>query len=713
MKCRPALQNGTVATLCRMCDTRCAINVQLKEGVIVDITPFDRHPVNLGRMCPRGGAAVDMFYHRDRILKPLKKQSDGSFAEISPETALDEIAARIAAVRDAHGARAVGVWKGEGVGFFQQEEYARRFARALGTPNYLSNDSACFVGRYLGYHLVNGFWNSFPEFSDARLILLFGTNPPMCHPPFMREFADAREKGAKLVVIDPRLNPIACYADIFAQPYPGTDGALIWGLINHLIENRTYDIDLVERHVAGFEKIAAYARTFTPAFVEAHSGIYSRVVADIAQLIVNNRPNISIFPGAGLEHHENGVNAARALAILTCLAGAIGVNCGLFHPEPMGGRTLTLDDDVSPDGEKAVGGATYPVFYDLRREGHSMTAMDHMLGNGDYPIKALIVTAANPAVTNPNTAKVEQALGSLDLLVVNDFFMTRTARLAHYILPAATFLEREEIHYYAKRQMVNLSRRVITVEGVRDEYTLWHDLAHRLGFGETRFPWPDEDAVNRWILEPTGFTVEQLRRHPEGLVYKPVDYGRCRRRPFPTPSGKIEFASARLKALGLPEIPEYVAPYHRGPVKARYPFVLTTGARKSLFYHSRHQNIPRFRTVHPHPEMEIHPEDAARLGIRDQDRVRVVSEVGSLEIRAKVVHPSELQPGVVEIYHGWEDCPVNVLTPDAVNDPISGFPLLKAVPVRIEKIIDTESCRGQCRPGGETRRSCGGSGWRR
>ncbi len=686
MNARAALRSGVVTTLCRMCDTRCAINVHLKDGVITDVTPFEGHPVNNGRMCPRGGAVIDMFYHRDRLLKPLKKQADGNFTEISYKQALDEICGRLLAIKQAHGARSVGIWKGEGVGFFQQEAYARRFARAFGTPNYFSNDSACYVGRYLGYHLVTGFWNAFPEFSHAGLILLIGTNPPMCHPPFMSEFADARENGANLVVIDPRLNPIACFADIFAQPYPGTDGALIWGLIRILIKSRAYDTELVEKNTIGFEKIAAYAETFTPDYVEVQSGIYSHVVEEIAELIIKNRPHISIFPGAGLEHHENGVNAARALAVLSCLSGALGLSCGLYHPEPMGGRTLTLEDEISLDGERAIGAEKYPVFCDLRREGHSMTAMNYMLGEGNYPLKGLILTAANPAVTNPNTAKVEQALSSLDLLVVNDFFVTKTARLADYVLPAATFLEREEIHYFSKRQLVNLSRRVISVDGVHDEYTLWHDLAHRLEFGDQYFPWPDEEAVNRWILEPTGIDIEQLRQHPEGIVYKPLDYQRCRRERFPTPSGKIEFVSARLKDLGMPEVPEYTAPYHMRRKDDRFPFVLTTGARKSLFYHSRHQNIARFRTVHPEAEMEMHPEDAATLDIRDGNRVKVVSEVGCLEIRVKIVEAAELRRGVVEIYHGWEDCRVNFLTYDEINDPISGFPLLKAVPVRIEKI---------------------------
>jgi anaerobic selenocysteine-containing dehydrogenase len=686
MEIKTAKQDGIVHTLCRMCDTRCAVNVHLKDGVIADITPFDGHPVNQGKICPRGSAAIDQFYHIDRITKPLKKQEDGTFVEISRRQALDEIAAKIDELRQSHGARSIGVWKGEGMGFYQQEEYARRFVHALGSPNYFSNDSACYNSRFLGYSLVTGFWNSFPEFSDADLILLFGTNPPMCHPPFMREFADAHQRGAKLIVIDPRLNPIACYADIFAQPYPGTDGALGWGLIRYLIETKSYDFDLVERYSIGFEKIARYAERFTPEYVEEQSGIYRDVVIDIAEMIIKYRPRLSIFPGTGLEHYENGVNNVRTLASLSCLAGALDISCGLFWPEEMERRKLTLYDELPLLDQKPIGADRFPVLYDRRKECHSMTAMDYMLGNGDYALKGLIISAANPAVTNPNTRKVQKALSNLDLLVVNDLYLTKTAQLAHYVLPGASFLERSELHFYPKHQIVTITQKVAEITGVKDDYQLWHDLAHRLGFGKKYFPWENEEEVMRWIIEPSGISLEELRKHPEGLVYKPVRYKKYKARPLPTPSGKIEFASPYLKKFGLSEIPEYIPPYHMRHKSKDFPFILTTGARKSLFYHSRHQNIARFRTVHPTAEVEIHPDNATDLGIKDKEVVRIVSEIGSLEIPAKIVSRSELRKGVIEIYHGWEEWRVNFVTHDNINDPISGFPLLKGIPVRIERI---------------------------
>jgi len=685
MKERTVVSNGTVKTLCRMCNTRCSIDVVVQDGIMTDILPGRGNPVNDGRICPRGKTALEHFYHRERIRRPLKRMSDGSFIAIDREQALDEIAACMADLKAGYGARSVGVWKGEGVGFLQQEGYVRRFIHGFGSPNYFSNDSSCFNGRYLGNRLVTGFWNPYPHFAAARLILLLGSNPPVCHPPFMKEFADARSKGARLVVIDPRLNPIGCWADIFAQPRPGTDGALAWGLIHLLIKSGRYDRDFVDRFTVGFEKIAAYAERFTPAVVEAESGIYADVVRTIADMLIECLPKVSIYMGTGLEHHENGVNNIRAITILSCLCGALDIDCGLYWPEKMPLADLSPRREQLLSGPRPIGADRFPVLYDFTGEGHTMTAMDYMLGLGEYPLKGLLITAANPVVTHPDTLKVERALQNLDLLVVNDFFLTRTARLAHYILPAETFLERSEIHCNIKYHRVYLTRKVAEIPGIHNEYRLWHDLAHRLGFGEESFPWETEDDVNQYLLAPSELSLEDLEAHPEGIVYQPVRFRKHETTPLPTPSGKVEFASRYLKALGFPEIPEYIQPLHIREHSEEYPFLLTTGARMTLFYHSRHQNIAKFRLIHTRAEVEIHPDDAAGLGIADGETVCLTSRLGSIEVAARIVHRAELRRGVVEVYHGWEDHPANILTFGDVNDPISGFPLLKAVPVRIEK----------------------------
>ncbi len=682
----PAAAGGArqvAQTLCRMCDDHCAINAYMEEGRLVDIDGYAEHPWNRGRLCSKGRAAVDLVYHPDRLWKPLKRTASG-WQEIPLEQALDEIAEKLARIREAHGARSIGVWKGEAVGFAQQEDIARRFAHAIGSPNYFSNDSLCFNGRWIGYATVQGAW-SVPDYEHTRLVLLWGANPPHAHPNMTQMIMRARRRGAKLVVLDPRLSAVARQADLHAPVRPGTDGALAWGLILALLERGAYDRELVERHSVGFPRLAEYARQFTAQRVEQETGVPAATVSEIAAAMAGAAPAVVNYVGNGLEHHENGINNIRAVAYLDALLGALDRKGGNRLAESLPARRLTLYQELPLTELGPIGADRFPVLYGLRRECHTPTAMEAILSGQPYPLKAMVLTAANPALTNPNTAKVLRALGALELFVVRDLFLTETARLAHYVLPAASFLERSELHVHAMFQVVGLSRKLLSFPGVQDEYQFWHDLAHRLGAGAW-FPWKHEEELTRWLLEPTGLSLELLAAHPEGFPYRPIRYEKWREQPLATPSGKVEFTSEYLRELGYPELAEYRPPGYRSSPDPEYPFVLVTGARKLLFYHSRYRNIERFARAGGGPEMEMHPDDAARLGLRDGDRARVRSRVGAVELPVTVTAPNEILPGTVQITHGYREANVNLLTPDDVFDPISGFPLLKALQVRVEPL---------------------------
>jgi anaerobic selenocysteine-containing dehydrogenase len=666
-----------------MCDDRCGIDVHLEDGRIVDIIGNSEHLWNRGRLCVKARAAVDMVYHPDRILTPLKRTEEG-WREIPLEQALDEIAARLAAIGEEHGARSIGVWKGEAIGFGQQENIARRFVHALGSPNYLSNDSMCYAARYFGFKLVDGGW-PVPDLENAGCIVLWGANPPYAHPNMTQYVTQARRHGAKLVVVDPRLSAIARRADIHAAVRPGTDGALAWGLINQIVAAGAYDVDFVEHHTVGFAEAAEYARAFTPEAVEAETGVPAVTVRAIARAMLVAAPRVAAYVGNGLEHHENGVNNIRAVAMLDGLLGALDQEGGTLFKEAPPLRDLTLYEDVPLRHLGPLGADRFPVLYDLRRECHSMTAVEAMVHDDPYPFRALVVTGANPAATNPNSARVLEGLRSLDLLVVRDLFMTETAAVADYVLPAASFLERTELHAHAKHQIVGVTQAVVSWPGVQGEYEFWHDLALRLGVGEY-FPWEDETALNRWLLEPSGLTLEELEAHPEGLEYSPPRPGRWKEHGFDTPSGKVEFASRYLKDLGYDELPVYQSPAYRREPDDAYPFVLITGARKLLYLHSRFRNIARFLTAIPGPEVEMHPDDADALGVADGETVRVTSRIGSLEIPVKITAPNEIVRGSLQITHGWKDANVNLITHDDRFDPISGFPLMKSVEVRVERV---------------------------
>ena len=649
------------------------------------------HPQNIGRLCPKGPAAVDTVYHPERLLKPLKKDASGSFREISLEQAMAEIAGKLTAIGERHGVRSIAAWHGEALGFAQQEMYPRRFLHALGSPNFLSVNSLCYVSRYIAYRLVQGYWNPCPDFRSARCILLWGTNPPVSHFTFMHAIEQGLERGAKLVAIDPRSTEISRKADLHLRPMPGTDGALAWGLMRLLIQAGRYDLEFVAGHSVGFEQAAAYAREFTPEKVSRITGVPKEQIEECAELISAGMPRSIHYVGVSLEHQENGVNAVRAIACLGGLTGAVDRRGGDPWPEALGERSLTLYDERPLADQQPVGAADYPVLYDFYKECNTMKGVEAMLGAGPYPLRALILSGGNPVNTNPNVARVAEAFGRLELLVVRDLFPTETTALADYVLPAASFLERSELHLYSHYQWVSMSRRILEIPGVVDEYAFWRDLAHRLGFGERYFPWPNEEQVNDWLLEPTGITARQLEQHPEGMQYKAVRFEKYRHQPLATRSGKFEFSSQYLEDRGYPALPVYEQPYYRrntGEGVSGHPrYLLISGARKRVYLHSRYRNIPKFRRLHPRAEIELHPEDAEALGVGEGQPLRISSEIGSIVLPVKILRREEILPGLVQITHGWEgEGNVNRLTFDSIADPISGFPLLTSIPVRLDRV---------------------------
>ena len=689
------IRNGSIPTICRQCDMRCGIRVAVKEGRITGISGLKAHPQNRGRLCPKGPAAIDTVYHPERLLTPLKKDRSGALREISMEQAMEEISEKLGAIAEIHGKRSIAAWHGEALGFAQQEMYPRRFLHSLGSPNFLSVNSLCYVSRYIAYRLVQGYWNACPDFQAARCILLWGTNPPLSHFTFMGPINEARRSGVKLIVIDPRITEIAASADLHLRPLPGTDGALAWALMNGLIQKGAYDREFVSRFSVGFEEAAQYAAGFTAETASGITGIPTERIEECGRLLAAAGARSVNYVGVSLEHQENGVNTVRAIACLGGLLGAVDREGGDPWPEPLGERSLTLYDRLPLLEQQPVGAAEYPVLYDLYKECNTMKAVDAMLGEGAYPLRALIVSGGNPANTNPNSGKVAEAFAALELLVVRDLFLSETARLADYVLPAASFLERSELHIYPHYQWVSLSRRILQIPGVLDEYAFWHDLAGRLGLAEEFFPWRCEEQVNRWLLEPTGLSAEQLEDRPEGLQYGAFRTEKYRRQPLNTPSGKFEFSSAYLRDLGYPALPVYEAPYFIRNRRAQYPFLLISGARKRVYLHSRYRNIPRFRRLHPNGEVELHPADAVELGIRQGDRVRVSSEIASIVLAAKILPGEAILRGLIQITHGWEgEANVNRITFDRITDPISGFPLLTSVPVRVERAAGSQPAAG-------------------
>lgn len=679
-----------VKSLCRMCDDHCGIDCWMEDGKVVKIEGNKEHVWNRGRLCIKGSHGTDMVYAPDRIRKPLKRTGQG-FVEIPLEQALDEIAGKIRTIQGTYGPQSVGVWKGEAVGFAQEEELARRFIHAIGSPNYFSNDSACFAGRWIGYSLVYGRWNAQPDFENSRCIIIWGANPPHAHPNMTQQINRAREKGASLIVIDPRYSPIARQADLFVQVKPGSDGAFAWGLMRELIQNGWIDHEFIRDFTVGFDQVKEYAGIFTYEYVARETGCDAEtLIRETALKIKESMPHTVVYVGNGLEHHENGINNIRACAYLDGLIGAVDQKGANYSPVGFPMKELVLYNEKPLLELNPVGRGRFPILYHYRQECHTMTLMDQILTGKPYPFKAMVLTGANPAMTNPNSSKVRKALSALELLVVHDLFLSETAQLADYILPAASYLERSELHVHGGYQTITLTNRMIGPDpGITDEYTMFRELAVRLGAGEY-FPWKDEDQLNEWLISDSGVSMDVLRSNSSGYQYAQKVYEKHKIRkenqekPFNTRTGKFEFTSEILKEYGYQELAEYIPPKSNTTDPAR-PFTLVTGARKVMYYHGRNHNIPALASALTEAEMEINEKDAARLHLQDGDMVKVASSIGHMTVRARIMEGDEIGEGVVQITHGWKKHNVNNITHDDTFDPISGFPLMKSVQVSIEK----------------------------
>jgi len=687
MRSKTVIDNGSIHTLCRQCAHHCGVYVHVQDGGIARISGNKAHHENLGMVCPKGREAPTWVTHPSRLAGCLKKTVKGVFAPISYNDALDEIAHKIMDIKKRSGAHAMSAWTGEAIGFLQQEAYAQRFIHALGSPNFFTADSVCFALRLMAYQTCQGYWSYPPDFEKADLSILWGSNPAYSHPPFMQRINRSRRRGGKLVVVDPRQSVAAKKADLYLQIRPGTDAVLALGMIRCLIHEKAYDQAFVESYSHGFEALATYAETFTPGYTAQETGVSKPIIQELQQMMLQSLPKCVSFVGISLEHQTNGFNTIRAIGSLSALCGAIDIAGGepwnkdiqVNRLNPLGNRQFK---EMDPAGY-----TRYPLFYDVMQKCHSLPGIDYMLGAGSYPIEGLIFSGTNPVLTNPNAPKVAKALANLDLLVARDLFLTESAKLAHYIIPAASFLERSELHFYPDAQRVGLSQKVLTMEGVWDEYTFWHDLAHRLGFGQTFFPWENETAVNRWLLEPTGITLEDLIACPEGVVYNGrVEHQKYKTQPFPTRSGKFEFASDHLESLGCSPYPVYKPPEYLTGLEPEFPLQMISGTRKAIYYHSRFHEIEKFQRTIPGALAEIHADDAAQLGIEDGETVRIISRIGELSIPVKIMAPETILKGFIEIPHGWNEPNVNCLTDDRDVDPVGGFPNLKIVPVRIEKL---------------------------
>lgn len=712
-----SVPNQVVTSVCGICPGGCGVDVELVDGRIDRIVPLKGHPI--GIICVRGAHSKEIVYSPDRLKYPLARvgeKGEGRFERVSWDEAFDRIVDRLQEIKRTTGPQAVMTYVGRGlfdvslVDAFAPKGSDQNSSKSLifpfGSPNNAGCGSLCYVSKGLLAPVPTlglSMREAVADFGNANLIVVWGANPATDSPPTaMKKILEAKRRGARVIVIDHMRNEIASKADEFVQIRSGTDGALALGMMNVAIREGLYDKEFVQNWTVGFKELSQYVREFSPKEVASITRVPEDVVVRTARAIATTR-GTTLSTYTGLEYSDSGVQSIRAVLILWGICGHLDQPGGLVL-RAKGKRLYNRTDVEPPKGVKPIGADKYPLFCELTKSAQFMEAPRAILNGDPYPIEALLIFGASIITGYPDPELWKRCFSKLKLLVCVDRFLTADAMYADFVLPATTYYENSAYQRYPG--YVQLRKRVIEpLYEARSDYNIMAELARRLGYGHV-YPQNEEELVE-FVLRDHPVSLEQLRAHPEGVrfsggepEYKKYERGLLREdgKPgFETPSGKMEIVSSMLMKYGYDGLPTYTEP-KEGPLAnprlaAKYPLVLNTGARIQSTFRSQHLNIPGLLKLQPEPLVLIHPVDAEARGIKDGERVWVESPRGRVPYTAKVT--DAVLPGAVEVNVGgggpmqakpWREANANYLTDPYNRDPVSGFPVLKALLCEVRRM---------------------------
>ena len=675
-----------IFTDCTLCYHSCGTRVTVEDGKAVKIRGLESHPLNKGRLCPKGANALDVIYSPARLKRPLKRRN-GGFEEITWEQALDEISEKLTLLKNKYGPEIFGFFCGSiGVENLEMSTLVHLLRSGFGTPNFFSVESVCYRMRIRTRQMTFGRYPT--EEPDSNLYILWGHNPDQSDFPLKFFMNRNLKKGAKLVVIDPKRIKMADRADMYLKIRPGTDGALAMAMMNVIIEEDLYDKEFVERHTFGFDKLIPHVKRYTPEWAQDVTWILAHDIRKLARLYAGTK-GASIFQGTCTQDQTaNGTQNSRAFAVLQTITGNINVPGGwVTSPPPRFGNP-----GYSVEG-RPLGCDQYPLFFELWGRKAPYGVVTLVPDNIPEHLKAFLIVGGNPLITMPDTNAFRSAFEKLDLLVVHDLFMTETAQMANYVLPACSHLEKWGVAYTYNvcHCLPFLMLRKKCIDPLHESWSEWRfltELGRRLGLDD-RFPWKSEKEFVSFMIEPSGFSFDYLlKEKPEGDFYAEKEYTNPEGF-FRTPSRKIEIYSDALEKVGFDPLPSYLEP-ERGPVRGNksflktYPLILSVGNRNLYYTHSQQRQVGPLKKLSPEPLTEIGPETAEKYGIKDGDPVVVETNKGQVNMKAKV--DERVAEGVVLVPHGWGgEANANLLTDVEVREPIMGYPDQKSLQCSIRK----------------------------
>ncbi|MFC1822250.1 molybdopterin-dependent oxidoreductase [Thermodesulfobacteriota bacterium] len=695
---------------CRMCHGGCGALVHVKEQKIVKITGDPESPLSKGQMCPKGLASLEHLYNPNRLKHPLKragKRGEGKWEQISWDEALDTIVENINAIKTNYGIEAVAVGTGTGRHHFR---HVGRFAHALGTPNWCEPGLAqCFIPRIHASFMTYGNFPVCDYYGEVNpaCVLVWGHNPVVSGPDGEIQFRVKAciKKGTKLIVVDPRRTGLAEQAEIWLQLRPGTDDALALSMLNVIISEQIYDKPFVEKWTVGFNRLAERVSEYTPEWAAKITEVPAEKIKAAARLFAQTKP-ATLEWGVAIEHTPNCFQTVRAVALLPGITGNIDIPGGWIFGSGIIRDVPNLVENLPAEArKKRMGCDEFRVLAGLKSffpSAHIPTLFNAMRTGEPYPVKAFLIFGNNGLVSYANSKQVYESFKNLDFMSVMDIYMTPTAEMADIVLPAATWLEIDEIVGlpFIAFNVVLAQQKIVSVGEARPDEEVFIQLARRLNL-----PVGVEslEEIYNDQLSKLGITFQELKE--KGFVTSPLKYRKYEERGFRTPSKKVELYSSILTDQGYDPLPYYQEP-PESPISTpelidAYPLILTTGGRSQYYFHSEYRQIPSLRKRDPDPQVEIHPDTAQEAGIQEGDWVWIETRRGRIKQRAKVT--DGIKPNVVNVQHGWwfpeEEKPeygvwnsnANVLTSnDPPYDPAMGTYQLRALLCKVYKTGDTE-----------------------
>jgi len=690
---------------CRMCHGGCGVLIQVDNGKVVKITGDPESPLNKGKLCPKGLASIEHLYNPNRLKYPLKrigKRGKGKWERISWDEALNTIVKKIQEVRENYGPESIAIGQGTGRHHFF---HTIRFANALGTPNWCEPGMAqCFFPRVLAGIMTYGdlpVCDYYGEVNPA-CVLVWGHNPAISGPDGELQFPlkECIKKGTKLIVIDPRQTELAEKAELWLRIRPGTDDALALSMINVILKEELYDKGFVEQWTVGFDRLTRRVFEYTPEWAETITWVPAEQIKAAARMFAKTKP-ATLEWGCALEHTPNCLQTVRAVALIPAITGNIDIPGGWILGMHLIQTLPILLQGKLPDAmkDKRMGADTFKVLCGsdaLFPTAHIPTLFRAMRTEEPYPVKAFLVFGNNALVTYANSKEVYKSLRKLDFFMVMDIYMTPTAELADIVLPAATWLEVDQVVGlpFVANNVVQVQQKVVEMWECRPDEDVFIELARRLNLESGTEPL--EEILSKQ-LKPLGITFDELKN--KNYIVAPMKYRKFEKRKFATLSGKVELYSSFLERNGYDPLPYYQEP-PESPISTpdlakEYPLILTTGGRIQHFFCSEHRQIPTLRRGQPDPIVEINPETAAKLNIEEGDWVWIETPRGRIQQQAKF---TQIHPRVVNVQFGWwfpeEEGPeygvwksnANMLTSNAPPyDPALGTYQLRALLCKVYK----------------------------